>query len=39
MGQWVAMQQQERRAVAAVAQMDSRAAGLDLGPREPFEHP
>ncbi len=38
-GQRIAVQQQQRRAVAAMAQIDPRARGLDLGPREPFEHP
>src|ERR1700757_5005384 len=38
MGQRIAVQQQERRSVASVPQMDSRAARHDLRPGEPFEH-
>jgi len=39
MGQRIAVQQQKRRAVAAMTQMDPRAAPRDLGTGEPFEHP
>jgi len=38
MGQRVAVQQQQRRAIAAVAQMDARVRCRDLGAGEPFEH-
>src|SRR5438552_7030442 len=38
MGQRVAVQQQQRRAVATVSQMDSGAARGNLCPGEPFEH-
>ena len=43
MGQRIAVQQQQGRAVATMAQIDARAAkggggGLDLGPGKPFEH-
>jgi hypothetical protein len=38
MGQRIAVQQQERRSVASVPQMDSRAARHDFRPGEPFEH-
>src|SRR5260370_6529002 len=39
MGQGIAVQQQQGRAVAAVPQMDSRAARHDLRPGETLEHP
>jgi len=35
----VAVQQQQWRAIAAVAKMDSRTVGLDFRLDEPFEHP
>src|SRR3984893_18061408 len=38
MGQRIAVQQQQRRAVATVPQMDAGAAGGDLRPRKPYEH-
>jgi hypothetical protein len=37
--QRVAVQQQQRRPVATMAQMNAGAAGFDLGALEPFEHP
>ncbi len=39
MGQRIAVQQQQRRAVAAVPQMDSRAVRRNFRPGEPLEHP
>src|SRR5258708_33762517 len=39
MGQGIAVQQQQRRAVAAVPQMDLRAAPHHLPPGETLEHP
>src|SRR5258707_309323 len=39
MGKRVAVKQQQRRPVAAVPQMDSRAARRDFHLGEPFEHP
>src|SRR6516165_3692949 len=39
MGKRISVQQQQRRAVAAVPQMDSRAASLDFCPGEALEHP
>ena len=39
MGQRIAVQQQQRRSVAAVPQMDSRAARRNFRPGEPLEHP
>src|SRR5262249_18257848 len=38
MGLRVAVQQQQRRSLAAMAQMNARARRLDLGPLEAFEH-
>jgi hypothetical protein len=38
MGERIAVQEEEGRAVAAVAQVNPGAGGVDLGAGKPFEH-